>query len=163
MEQPYFRSSDVHRISLRTIPPSENTPNSSPLTGTYPLSLSRALLQLCRRSPHVPSTKPVIMVLTSVIQNSESSTVWRGHAEGHEPPFIVKLISQSYSEMTWQEFYMYEIFLEECPLVPKFYGMYQRPIGGWFGFCVEDVGDNIEELYGSDSSDVKRSMPRMQW
>ncbi|KAK0241081.1 hypothetical protein EDD85DRAFT_934170, partial [Armillaria nabsnona] len=49
------------------------------------------------------------------------------------------------------------------PLVPKFYGMHQRPIGGWFDSCVEDVGDNLEELYGSDGSDVKRSMPEMQW
>ncbi|PBK86490.1 hypothetical protein ARMGADRAFT_529221 [Armillaria gallica] len=38
-----------------------------------------------------------------------------------------------------------------------------RPVGGWFAFCLEDVGDNLEKTYGLDWSEVKMSMPRIQW
>ncbi|KAK0454304.1 hypothetical protein EV421DRAFT_1729522 [Armillaria borealis] len=65
--------------------------------------------------------------------------------------------------MIWREFYMYEVVLKECSLVPMFHGMFQRPAGGWFAFCLEDVGDNLEKTYGLDWSEVKMSMPRIQW
>ncbi|KAK0493340.1 hypothetical protein EDD18DRAFT_1333732 [Armillaria luteobubalina] len=43
-----------------------------------------------------------------------------------------------------------------CPFIPVCYGVFHRPAGGWFGFVLEDVGDNLEDVYGTEWSDVKR-------
>ncbi|KAK0447175.1 hypothetical protein EV421DRAFT_187452 [Armillaria borealis] len=65
--------------------------------------------------------------------------------------------------MVLRELYMYEAVLRECSLIPVCYGVFQRPAGGWFGFLLEDVGDNLEKIYGPEWSGVKRGMSAMQW
>ncbi|PBK86523.1 hypothetical protein ARMGADRAFT_1169003 [Armillaria gallica] len=130
-----------------------------------PLTLlqHRLLLQLCRRAPHIRTKTPETVTLLNQIQASRWSTVWTCRAEGRDEPFVIKLVPEARSDMIWREFYMYEVVLKECSLVPRFYGMFQRPAGGWFAFCLEDVGDNLEKLYGLDWSEVKMFMPKIQW
>ncbi|SJK98200.1 uncharacterized protein ARMOST_01461 [Armillaria ostoyae] len=153
LHHPYLRSSDIHRIFLRqhassTDPrnvPTASTGKHDLMTKDLPLSMlqHRSLLQLCRRAPHILTKTPDIVTLLSQIKASRWSTVWTCRAEGHEKPFVIKLVPESHSDMIWQEFYI--------------------PAGGWFAFCLEDVGDNLEKTYGLDWSEVKMSMPRIQW
>ncbi len=173
LHHPFLRSSDIHRISLcqhtsSTDPrkvPTASTGKHDLMMKDLPLSLlqHRLLLQLHRRAPHIPMKTPEIVTLLNQIQASRWSTVWTCRAEGREESFVIKLVPEAHSDMIWQEFYMYEVVLKECSLVPRFHGMFQRPAGGWFAFCLEDVGDNLEKTYGLDWSEVKMTMPRIQW
>ncbi|KAK0470370.1 uncharacterized protein EV420DRAFT_110267 [Desarmillaria tabescens] len=152
LQHPWLRSSDIHRISVSQHPvqPSvdiQNTPTASSDSGfvmkSFPLSLlpQPSLLQLCRSAPRILSTSPDVVTLVSQIRASRWSTVWEDRADDREELFIIKLVPDAHTNMIWREFYMYEVVLKECSLVPRFYGMFQRPVGGWFAFCLEDVGD----------------------
>ncbi|KAK0449541.1 uncharacterized protein EV420DRAFT_1766945 [Desarmillaria tabescens] len=166
LQHPWLRSSDIHHSfrDPQNIPTASHK-NSGLMMEDPLLSLlqQQSLVQLCRRSPHVPSTNLKVVTLVSQIRVSRWSTVWKCCTESREEPFIIKLVSETHSDMIWKEFYMYEVVLKECPLLPRFYGMFQRPVGGWFAFYLEDVGDNLETMYGLGWSGVKRSMPKMQW
>ncbi|KAG7449938.1 uncharacterized protein BT62DRAFT_1002265 [Guyanagaster necrorhizus] len=174
LEQPWFRATDVYRISITTTQPSSlldvqdttassKTPNFVMETSPLSLPQQRSLLRLCRRASHIPSTNCDVITLVSQIRASQWSTVWKSRAEDREELFIINLVPETHSDMIWREFYTYEVVLKGSPVVPRFHGMFQRPIGDWFAFCLEDVGDNLEKIYGLGWSEVKRSMPRVQW
>ncbi|KAK0214300.1 hypothetical protein IW262DRAFT_266938 [Armillaria fumosa] len=75
----------------------------------------------------------------------------------------MKLVSECHSEMVLRELYMYEVVLKGCSLVPQFYGTFQRPAGGWFGFILENVGDSLEDVYSSEWSYVKADLGVVEW
>ncbi len=83
--------------------------------------------------------------------------------EGREESFVIKLVPEAYSDMIWREFYMYEMVLKGMFPRSQASRDVPRPVGGWFAFCLEDVGDNLEKTYGLDWSEVKMTMPRIQW
>ncbi|KAK0227651.1 hypothetical protein IW262DRAFT_1346441 [Armillaria fumosa] len=75
----------------------------------------------------------------------------------------MKLVARVHAAMVLRELYMYEVALKDCPLIPVCYGVFCRPDGGWFGFLLEDVGDNLEDIYGMEWSDVKRGVSTAEW
>ncbi|PBK86538.1 hypothetical protein ARMGADRAFT_1035410 [Armillaria gallica] len=80
-------------------------------------------------------------------------------AEGRDEPFVIKLVPEAHSDMIWREFYMYEVVLTECFLVPRFHGLFQRPAGGWFAFYLGDVGDNLEKCMAWTGRSSTRQSP----
>ncbi|KAK0237571.1 hypothetical protein EDD85DRAFT_789728 [Armillaria nabsnona] len=80
----------------------------------------------------------------SGIPVSRWSSIYTCHVKGNNKLHIMKLVAELHSVMILCKLYMYEMALRDCSLVSRFYGMFQRPVGGWFGFLLENVGDSLE-------------------
>ncbi len=149
LQHPSLRSRDIHRISAdhNTILEGENVlaasiENSSPHRQSF--------MHLCRSAPHVLSINIDSVTLVERIRQSRWSSVWICRVDDEEKLRIMKFVSEVHSGMILHELYMYEVVLKECSLVPVCYGVFQWPTGGWFGFLLEDVGDNLEKIYGPE-------------
>ncbi|KAK0473899.1 hypothetical protein IW261DRAFT_660469 [Armillaria novae-zelandiae] len=159
LHQPWLKCSDIHRISvidLQSIPAAQN---STPLTSSPSLLQTRYL----RRAPHFPSPNVDVVTLVDEISVNRWSSVWKCRVEGDAKLRIMKLVGRGHSAMVLRELYMYEVAFKDCPLTPVCYGVFHRPAGGWFGFLLADVGDNLEEVYGLSWYDVKRGMSAAEW
>ncbi|KAK0470663.1 hypothetical protein IW261DRAFT_1003243 [Armillaria novae-zelandiae] len=159
LHYPWLKCSDIHRISV--IDP----PNIPPAKSLTPLKRSSSLLksQYLLQAPRFPSTNVDVVTLVDEIRISRWSSVWKCRVEGDAKLRIMKLVGRVHVSMVLRELYMYEVALKNCPLIPVCYGVFQRPDGGWFGFLLEDVGDNLEEAYGMDWSDIKRGVSATEW
>ncbi|KAK0229978.1 hypothetical protein EDD85DRAFT_126609 [Armillaria nabsnona] len=165
LRHPWLNCSDIRRISVIGHPGlrlfSNSQKNSTPLMKSpspspiHPRNLLRA--------PCIPSTTVNTVTLVERIRASRWSSIYTCRVGGDDKLFIMKLVSELHSVMVLRELYMYEVALKDCSLVPRFYGMFQRPAGGWFTFLLENVGDSLEEVYGSDWSDVKRAVSATEW
>ncbi|KAF8963854.1 hypothetical protein BDZ97DRAFT_954656 [Flammula alnicola] len=169
LQHPWLNCTDVHRISVirQTPQPLSAVQNTPAVKGSSSLtkSLSPSPLQPRNllRAPRIPSTNVDTVTLVEQIQTSRWSSIYTCRVEGDDRLCIMKLVSEVHSIMVLRELYMYEVALKDCSLIPRFYGMFQRPLGGWFGFLLENVGDSLEEVYGSDWSDVKMDMSAIEW
>ncbi len=165
LRHPWLNCSDIRRISVIGHPGlrlfSNSQKNSTPLMRSpspspiHPRNLLRA--------PCIPSTTVNTVTLVERIRASRWSSIYTCRVGGDDKSCIMKLVSELHSVMVLRELYMYEVALKDCSLVPRFYGMFQRPAGGWFAFLLEDVGDSLEEVYGSDWSDIKRGVSTTEW
>ncbi len=160
LHHPYLRTSDIHRISIHRN--GENIPATSS-EDSRPSLQRESIMHLCRCAPHIPSTNVCTVTLVERISESRWSTVWRCRVDGDEKLRIIKFVPEVHSTMILRELYMYEVALKGCSLVPKFYGVFYRPVGGWFGFLLEDVGENLEKVHWIDWSDVKRGVSATEW
>ncbi|PBK63948.1 hypothetical protein ARMSODRAFT_1088300 [Armillaria solidipes] len=145
LQHPYLRSSDIHRISIHRN--GENIPATSNEDSSRPSLHRESIVHLCRCAPHIPSTNVGTVTLVERISESRWSTVWRCRVDDDEKLRIIKFVPEVHSTMILRELYMYEVALKGCSLVPKFYGVFYRPVGGWFGFLLEDVGENLEKVH----------------
>ncbi|KAK0447177.1 hypothetical protein EV421DRAFT_187600 [Armillaria borealis] len=170
LQHPWLNCSDIHRIyvighpglqSLSNIQKNLAQKNPAPLTKSLSPSPMQPRNLLC--APRIPSATVNTVTLVERIRASRWSSIYTCRVEDDEKLRIMKLVSELLSVMVLREVYMYEIALKDCSLVPRFYGMFQRPVGGWFGFLLENVGDSLEEVYGSDWSDVKRGVSATEW
>ncbi|KAK0482026.1 hypothetical protein EDD18DRAFT_1202448 [Armillaria luteobubalina] len=169
LRHPWLDCSDVHRITLVGHPPQplsnvRNTPAlKGPIPSTNSLSTSPPQLRDLLRAPRIPSTNIDTVTLVEQIRVSEWSSIYTCRVEGQDKLCIMKLVSECHSEMILREMYMYDVVLKGCSLVPQFYGTFQRPAGGWFGFLLENVGDSLEDVYSSEWSYVKADLGVVEW
>ncbi len=115
------------------------------------------------RAPLIISTHVDMVTLVDQLRASRWSSIYTCRVEDDDKLHIMKLVSELHSVMVLRELYMYEVALKNSSLVPKFYGMFQRPVAGWFGFLLENVGDSLDEVYGPDWGDVKSSVSTTEW
>ncbi|KAK0468619.1 hypothetical protein IW261DRAFT_1518443 [Armillaria novae-zelandiae] len=169
LRHPWLNCSDVHRIDLVCHPPQplSNVPNTTAMKGAIPstrsLSTSPPQLRNLLRAPRIPSTNIDTVTLVEQVRVGRWSSIYTCRVEGEDKLCIMKLVSECHSEMILREMYMYEVALKGCSLVPQFYGTFQRPAGGWFGFLLENVGDSLEDVYSSEWRDVKADLGVVEW
>ncbi|KAK0478000.1 kinase-like domain-containing protein [Armillaria luteobubalina] len=169
LRHPWLDCSDVHRIVLVGHPPQplSNVQNTlavkGPIPSTKPLSTSPPQLRNLLCAPRIPSTNIDTVTLVEQIRVGKWSSVYTCRVEGEDKLCIMKLVSECHSEMILREMYMYNVVLKGCSLIPQFYGTFQRPAGGWFGFLLENVGDSLEDVYSSEWSYVKADLGVVEW
>ncbi|KAK0432165.1 uncharacterized protein EV420DRAFT_1772379 [Desarmillaria tabescens] len=154
LQHPWLNCSDIHRISIIGNPP-QRLLNLDVQNILAPRNL------IC--APRIPSIDVNTVTLLEQIRASRWSSIYTCHLEGADKLCIMKLVSERHSEMVLRELYMYEVVLKGCSLVPQFYGTFQRPAGGWFGFLLENVGESLEDVYGSEWGDVKVDLGVVEW
>ncbi|KAK0460617.1 uncharacterized protein EV420DRAFT_1762828 [Desarmillaria tabescens] len=164
LQHPCLRSDDIHRIyaDRDTLLDGQSILAARTKDSSLPPS-QQSFMHLCRCAPRIPSIDVDAVTLVERVGANRWSSVWRCRVNDEEKLHIMKFVSEVHSNMVLRELYMYEVALKDCSLVPMCYGIFQRPVGGWFGFLLEDVGDNLEEIYGMSWGDVKRGVSAMQW
>ncbi|KAK0237575.1 hypothetical protein EDD85DRAFT_951753 [Armillaria nabsnona] len=133
LHHPSLNCRDIHHISVIGCPGQPfsdvwKTPavkNFTPLMNSLSLYPLQPWNLLC--APRIPSTTVEMVTLKDRIQLC-----------------IMKLVAELHSVMILCELYMYKVALRDCSLVPRFYRMFQRPVGGWFEFLLENVRDSLE-------------------
>ncbi|KAK0449543.1 uncharacterized protein EV420DRAFT_773976 [Desarmillaria tabescens] len=170
LQHPWLNCSDIHRISIIGNPSQRlfrcsDHPSSEELRSLDETTLTVLPLQPRNLlgAPHIPSTHVDTVILLEQIRASRWSSIYSCRVEGADKKCIMKLVSECHSEMVLRELYMYEVVLKGCSLVPQFYGTFQRPAGGWFGFLLENVGESLEDVYGSEWDDVKMDLGVVEW
>ncbi|KAK0219763.1 hypothetical protein EDD85DRAFT_339827 [Armillaria nabsnona] len=168
LHHPWLNCRDIHRISVICHPPPplsdvQNIPAKNPVSLTKSLSPSLMQPQNLLRAPRIASTHVDMVTLVDQIRAGRWSSIYTCHVEDDDKLHIMKLVSELHSVMVLRELYMDEVALKDSSLVPKFYGMFQRSVAGWFGLLLENVGDSLDEVYGPDWSDVKSSVSTTEW
>ncbi|KAK0184907.1 kinase-like domain-containing protein [Armillaria mellea] len=166
LRHPWLNCSDIHRIALvghSARPPSNVQRVKGSIPSKKSLSTSPPHLRNLLRAPRIPSTNIDTVTLVERIRVGRWSSIYTCRVESEDKLCIMKLVEERHSEMVLRELYMYDAVLKGCSLVPQFYGAFQRPAGGWFGFLLENVGDSLEDVYGSEWGNVKADLSVADW